>query len=385
MIDPPAITVFLHGTKVGRLATTPDGLCAFQYDAEYVASGHSISPLALPLTTDVAIARPTPFGGNFGVFDDSLPDGWGRLLQDRVLRERGVDPNELTALQRLALTGADGRGALEYQPAEPCNDDAPRHADLDALASAASRVLEAQAVTPHELAALAQATGSSGGARPKVFLRDDDGGWLVKFPASIDPPDVGRTEYECSLLAGRCGVQMPETRLFDDRYFGVRRFDRTAHGKVHVVSAAGLVDADYRIPSLDYQSLLALTRRLTRDMGQVEQMYRRMVFNVVIGNRDDHAKNFAYLMDDDGRWTLTPAYDLLPSPGFNGFHTTTVNGSGRPTDDDMLAVGVRAGLSRRVVVDALKEIRAVVLNRHPAKGRTPSVVLNRHPAKGGIP
>jgi len=357
MIDPAAVTVSLRGAVVGRLAMGSQGLCVFQYDPAYLESGHSISPLALPLTHEATVARPEPFGGNFGVFDDSLPDGWGQLIQDHFLRDRGVDPFGLSVLQRLAIAGRDGRGALEYEPAEPVIDDHGGAVDLPALADAASRLLRADAADADDLAALVRLGGSSGGARPKVFLREPDGEWLVKFAATTDPPDVGRIEYECSLLARRCGVTMPETRLFEGRFFGTKRFDRTDHGKVHVVSAAGLVGADYRIPSLDYRSLMALTRRLTSDMDQVGQMYRRMVFNVCIGNRDDHAKNFSFMMDDNGRWTLTPAYDILPSPGFNGMHTTTVNGNGRPTDDDIVTVGVRAGLARRVTMSVLADIR----------------------------
>ena len=357
MIEPQRVTVLLHGRVVGRIAQTADGRCAFQYEPEYVADGHSISPLALPLNNAVTVAKPTPFRGNFGVFDDSLPDGWGRLLQDRVLREQHIDPSRLTTLQRLALAGHDGRGALEYEPTMATGDSVPP-ADLPTLAAAARNVMGAGEVSPADFAALARRGGSSGGARPKVFFSDAAGEWLVKFAAAVDPPDVGRIEYDSALLAGRCGIDMPETRLFEGRYFGVRRFDRIAGGKVHVVSAGGLVDADYRVPSLDYSSLLALTRQLTRDMTQIEQMYRRMVFNVMIGNRDDHAKNFSFQMDETGRWTLTPAYDLLPSPGFNGFHTTTVNGSGDPGDNDLIDVGARAGLSRRAATAILGDIKA---------------------------
>ncbi len=357
MIDPTSVTVRLHGAVVGRLVTTPEGLCAFQYDSAYVQTGYSISPLALPLTDAVVVAKPRPFRGNFGVFDDSLPDGWGRLVQDRAMREQGIDPGGLTTLQRLTIAGQGGRGALEYEPAQSITSDSDASVDLVALAAAAAQLLDIDETDPHDLATLARLGGSSGGARPKVFLRDGDGEWLVKFAASIDPPAVGRVEYDYSLLAGRCGVAMPETRLFDGRFFGVTRFDRVEGNKVHVVSAAGLLDADYRIPSLDYHALMALTRWLTRNMAEVEQMFRRLVFNVVIGNRDDHAKNFAFMMDAAGEWHLTPAYDLLPSPGFNGFHTTTVNGSGRPSDDDVLAVGVRAGLTSRQAAAILRDIR----------------------------
>jgi len=359
MRDPRSITVTLSGRVVGRLATTPERVCAFQYDPEYIRTGYTISPLKLPLSAAVAIASPDPFGGNFGVFEDSLPDGWGRLLQDRALRAQGIDPDRLTVLQRLALLGDQGRGALEYEPAEPAPGSPPGPVDLAALSAASARLLRSEGVDPADLATLVRLGGSSGGARPKVFYADDDGEWLVKFAASVDPPDVGEVEYECSLTAGRCGIVMPPTRLFAGRFFGTRRFDRTKGRKTHVVTAAGLLHADYRIPALDYQRLLALTRRLTGDMSQVEQMYRRMVFNVVVGNRDDHAKNFAFMMDESGQWTPTPAYDVLPSPGFNGQHTTTIGGSGLPRMEDLLAVGVRAGLPARRAADIAGDIRTI--------------------------
>jgi len=360
MIDPRSVTVRLYGRVVGRLALTPGRVCAFQYDPEYVRTGHSISPLILPLGTTVAQANRDPFDGNFGVFDDSLPDGWGRLLQDRALRSQGVDPAQLTPLQRLAIVGRHGRGALEYEPAEPTPDEPPGVVDLNDLSATATRLLRTDVVDPDDLVALVRLGGTSGGARPKVLLAEPDGEWLVKFAASVDPPDVGHVELACSLTAGRCGIVMPPTRLFGGRFFGSRRFDRTGDRKTHVVSAAGLLNADYRIPALDYQGLLALTRRLTRDMSQVEQMYRRMVFNVAVGNRDDHAKNFAFMMDESGQWTLTPAYDLLPSPGFNGQHTTTVAGSGLPQLEDLLEVGVRAGLAPRRAADIARDIRATI-------------------------
>ena len=122
---------------------------------------------------------------------------------------------------------------------------------------------------------------------------------------------------------------MAETRLFNDRYFGVERFDRTPHGKIHTISAAGLLHANYRIPSLDYSILLKLTLNLTKDMEQVISMFRLMIFNILISNRDDHAKNFSFQWIN-GTWKLSPAYDLLPSSGFNGYHTTTINGKGEP-------------------------------------------------------
>ena len=351
----PVIEVFMNGAKVGRIALTPDGLCAFEYDAEWLASGVSISPYYLPLRREVFVAKRTPFNGNFGVFDDSLPDGWGNLVLDRYLRSQGKDPARLTALQRLALVGSTGRGALEYRPdMSVVSEDAA--VDLDKLAAEAEKILttEYNGVGLDELYKYA---GSSGGARPKVFVKIDGREWLVKFRASTDRPDAGEIEYRYSLLAKECGIKMPETRLFEGRYFGVERFDRISEGKIHTVSAAGLLNANYREPSLDYSGLLKLCLNLTRNMEQVYALFRQMVFNVLIKNRDDHAKNFSFQLIG-GEWRLSPAYDLLPSDGFNGYHTTTVNGSGDPAEKDILALADEARLSRSRATDIIEEIKS---------------------------
>jgi serine/threonine-protein kinase HipA len=351
------IEVFMSGAKVGRIAMTPDGLCAFEYDAVWLSSGVSISPYFLPLRREVFIAKRTPFNGNFGVFDDSLPDGWGSLVLDRYLRSQGKDPVRLTVLQRLALVGSTGRGALEYRPDMSA---VPRDvaADLNKLADEAEKILTTQ-YKGEGLETLYKYAGSSGGARPKVFVKIDGREWLVKFRASTDRPDAGEVEYRYSLLAGECGIKMPETRLFEGKYFGVERFDRTPGGKIHTVSAAGLLNANYREPSLDYFGLLKLCLGLTRNMEQVYALFRLMVFNVLIKNRDDHAKNFSFQLIG-GEWRLSPAYDLLPSDGFNGFHTTTVNGNGAPTEKDMLAVAKEVGVSQHKAAEIIEDIKTSI-------------------------
>jgi serine/threonine-protein kinase HipA len=352
----PVIEVFMNGAKVGRIALTPDELCAFEYDAGWLASRSSISPYFLPLRQEVFVAKHTPFRGNFGVFEDSLPDGWGSLVLDRYLRSQGKDPARLTALQRLALVGSTGRGALEYRPdMSTVSQDAV--ADLDKLAAEAEKILTTE-YNGAGLDELYKYAGSSGGARPKVFVKIDGREWLVKFRASIDRPDAGEIEYRFSLLAKECGIKMPETRLFEGKYFGVERFDRTPSGKIHTVSAAGLLNANYREPSLDYSGLLKLCLNLTRNMEQVYALFRQLVFNVLIKNRDDHAKNFSFQLIGD-EWRLSPAYDLLPSDGFNGYHTTTVNGSGEPTEKDMFAVADEVGLSRLRATEVIEEIKSI--------------------------
>ncbi|MCL2040957.1 MAG: type II toxin-antitoxin system HipA family toxin [Bacteroidales bacterium] len=348
------IEVSMNGIKVGRIALTLDKLCAFEYDPAYLISGKSISPFALPLRAGVFVAKRTPFDGGFGVFADSLPDGWGSLILDRYLKSKGIDPDKLTILQRLALVGSTGRGALEYRP-DYSETTANEIIDFDHLASETQKIL-ATDYAGSSLDTLYRYGGSSGGARPKVFVTIDGKEWLVKFKAATDPDDIGKIEYEYSLLAKKCGINMPETRLFEGKYFGVERFDRTSAGKIHTVSAAGLLNADYRIPSLDYLELLKLCHILTKNMEEVATLFRLMAFNVAIKNRDDHAKNFSFQLTANG-WKLAPAYDLLPSSGFNGFHTTTVNNSGEPTVDDMMTVAETIGLNKQRAKEIMDEIK----------------------------
>jgi serine/threonine-protein kinase HipA len=170
-----------------------------------------------------------------------------------------------------------------------------------------------------------------------VLVRINGVEWLIKFKATSDPEDVGTIEYNYSLIAKKCGIVMPETRLFEGKYFGVQRFDRQAEKRIHVHSAAGLLYASHRLPSLDYTALLKATMALTRDFAEVEKVFRQMVFNVLIGNKDDHSKNFSFIYHNNS-WKLSPAYDLLPSFGFNNNHTTTINGKGKPTIEDCIEV-----------------------------------------------
>ena len=351
------VEVLMNQEIVGRIAMTPDHLCAFEYDAEFLKTGHSISPFHLPLRNELFIAKRTPFKGGFGVFDDSLPDGWGSLLLDRYLRIKGIDPYKISLLQRLALIGSTGRGALEYRPdfSESSNEEI---LNLNKLALETEKILTTD-YSGDSLETLYKYGGSSGGARPKVFVTIDGKEWLIKFRAMNDPINVGEIEYKYSLLAKKCGINMPETKLFEGKYFGVERYDRTKDGRVHTVSAAGLLNADYRIPSLDYGDLLQLCHVLTQNMEEVYALFRQMVFNIEISNRDDHAKNFSFQLIN-GEWKLSPAYDILPSEGFNGFHTTTINNNGEPTKDDIMAVATKAGISKAKANEIIKEVKAVV-------------------------
>ena len=347
------IEVFVADRRVGRMALTPEGLCGFEYDADWLNNGFSISPFYLPFKSGLVMAKRDPFAGNFGVFDDSLPDGWGNLLLDRFLQEKGISPDKFNILERLSLIGSTGRGALEYRP-DKSIAASDEFLDFDRLAQEAEKILESKG-SEGSVDLLYKYGGSSGGARPKVFINADGKEWLVKFKATSDPANVGEIEYNYSLLAKECGIRMAETRLFDGRYFGVERFDRDSNGKIHTISAAGLLHANYRIPSLDYSLLLKLTLNLTKDMEQVADMFRLMVFNILISNRDDHAKNFSFQWID-GSWKLSPSYDLLPSSGFNGYHTSTINGKGEPTLIDVVALAAEAGLPKQLATHIIEEL-----------------------------
>ena len=339
------IEVVYANRVVGHLVLTKEGLCAFEYSTEWLTSGFSISPFELPLRSGVFIAKPRPFDGGFGVFDDCLPDGWGLLILDRYLQRQGINPRSLTLLDRLALVGSTGRGALEFRPDKSvvAKQD---YADFEKLALEAEQILDSDDYAGKGIEEFQHRGGSPGGARPKIFARYEGKEWLVKFRAKQDLKRIGCEEYNYSILAKECGIEMPETRLFEDKYFGVERFDRTSSGKLHVVSIAGLIGADYRIPSIDYSHIFQVCAALTHNVAELWKVYRLMVFNYFIENKDDHAKNFAFIYRD-GEWHFSPAFDILPSDGMNGFHTTSINDSIEPTKDDLIAVAVKAGLNKK--------------------------------------
>jgi len=333
-------------TKVGVLLARERRIF-FEFDAAFVERGQEISPLRLPLRPGVQEGPPSPFRGLHGVFSDSLPDGWGMMLMDRDLRQRGIGPETLTPVDRLAYIGSRGMGALTYHPTTGPDDAGTADVELDEFAAQAERLLEgnAQQVLPD----LLLAGGSPGGARPKVVVgfRESDGamisgsdrlpdgfrGYIVKFTSRDDPADSGAVELAYSRMAVAAAIDVPAARLFTTpagaRYFGAERFDRPPGTRRHVHTLAGLLHTDFRLPEVDYEAYLRATLYLTRDHSAVVQGFRRMVFNVLANNRDDHARNFAFLMEPDGTWHHTPAYDLTFSHGPGGEHTMAVAGEGR--------------------------------------------------------
>lgn len=352
------IEVTYANRVVGRMALTVEGLCAFEYSAAWLNNGFSISPFELPLRSGVFIAKPRPFEGGFGVFSDCLPDGWGMLILSRYLKQNGINLHALTLLDRLALVGSTGRGALEFRPDKSVVSK-QEYADFEKLALEAERILRDEDYAGKAIDEFQYRGGSPGGAKPKVFVRFENKEWLVKFRAKPGSKRIGVEEYEYSLLAKKCGIEMPETRLFEDKYFGAERFDRCSKGKLHVVSVAGLIGADYRLPSIDYAHIFQVCAALTHSVAEMWKGYRLMAFNYLIDNKDDHAKNFAFIYRDGG-WHLAPAFDLLPSDGINGFHTTSINDKIEPTKDDVIAVAINAGLDKNMAIAEFEQMENVV-------------------------
>lgn len=360
-------SVKYNNKLVGTLALTKENKAAFSYDDEWLLSGFSLNPLSLPLENKVFIPNLDPFQGVFGVFNDSMPDGWGQLLVDRWLRKKNIDPFSLNAIQRFSIIGSNGMGALTFEPSYELSktDDI---IDYDKIAQECTKVLESE--YSENLDELFRLGGSSGGARPKILTTYEGEDWIIKFPSSNDDKNIGEIEYRYAQCAKSCGVEMSDVKLFESKecsgYFGTKRFDRITSPegiqRVHMVSVSGLLETSHRIPNLDYTILMKLTQILTDEYNEVLKMYRLMCFNVFAHNRDDHSKNFTFLFDERNmKWKLSPAYDLTYSNSLGGEHATCVDGNGKnPGIKDLLAVAKQAGIKESWAYETAIEIRDIV-------------------------
>ncbi|KHD07512.1 hypothetical protein PN36_05160 [Candidatus Thiomargarita nelsonii] len=316
----------------------------FEYTPEFIKTGLELSPFYLPNKPNVFIERERVFAGLYGLFNDSLPDGWGLLLMDRAFRKLGL--KTITPLERLSYLGERTMGALTYHPAQFQQSDNFSALQLRLLAEKAQQVLTGtnEEIFP-ELQLLG---GSSGGARPKVIvglneknnvisgldeLPNDYEHYLVKFSQNQDLEEAGAIEYVYSLMAQQAGIFLPKTRLIEvekqQRYFAIKRFDREGNQRIHTHTLAGLIHADHRIPSCDYDTYLQVTQILTEQQVAIKQAFRRMLFNIIAHNRDDHVKNFSFFYNKQSQWQLAPAYDLMPTTGIAGEHTMSINGEGK--------------------------------------------------------
>ena len=358
--DQNLVYVYYHGSThkilMGRLLLKSRQIF-FEYDAAFIKTGLELSPFKLPLKAGVIESKDHTFEGLFGVFNDSLPDGWGRLLLDRKLMNVGLNPGTLSPLDRLCFVGTLGMGALSYEPENPSAISHITH-DLDEIDREIQATLDENDAYVEDLLVLG---GSSAGARPKVLLHIDGADWLIKFRSQLDPKDISAIEYAYHLMAIDAGMIVPEAKLFPSRkgigFFGVKRFDRNGDNRIHMHTIAGLLHADHREPSLDYESIIKATLYLTKDIRQCEIQFRNAVFNVLSHNRDDHSKNFSFLMDETGNWTVSPVYDLTFSSGPAGEHSTMIMGEGKnPTKNHLLKLAGTVGIKQDKALEIIDQV-----------------------------
>ncbi len=368
---------------VGQLAQNKQGVY-FQYDAGYLQSYHNLSPFTLPFTTALSKAPARPHHGLHGVFADSLPDGWGLLLMDRIFRQQGIAPQQVTAMDRLAYIGGSGIGALSYEPVSEWKaENKEQWTPLDKLASAAEQVFDGESESI--LAALANA-GGSGGARPKALIYIDPQQkerlstrphknlqpWLIKFTSKNLP--LGHEEGVCEAayltMAKQAGIDTPEWQLFTPpitssmtsgtsgakkstqakAWLAMKRFDIGSQGtdsRYHTQTLCGLLDADYRQPSLDYEESIKASAVLCKSPAVGQQQFTRALFNLFADNQDDHTKNSSFLMDDNGQWRLAPFYDVTFSPSPYHQHMMAYAGYGQqPTVKAIQALAKQANFAQ---------------------------------------
>jgi serine/threonine-protein kinase HipA len=398
--------VRLWGSRIGAVSVEADGLAVFEYEHDFAAGGIEVSPLSMPLEPGRRFRFPAlsreGFQGLPGMLADSLPDRYGNALIDAWLEGQGREPGSFNAVERLCYIGRRGMGALEYAPALGPKPTHSHRIDVGALAELAATVLSRRADLSASierarragaLEEILRVGSSAGGARAKALIAlnpstaevrsgqlDVDPGfehWILKFDGVSDssrdlgePHGYGAIEWAYSQMAARAGIEMTECRLLEEggrRHFMTRRFDRLGDGsKLHMQSLGALAHLDFNQPGANsYEGALMTIRRLGLPMAAIEEQFRRMAFNVIARNQDDHVKNIAFLMDREGRWRLSPAFDLIyafnPSGSWTAQHQMSINGKRDGfTVEDFREIGRAASIKRGRAERILTEVRDAV-------------------------
>ena len=399
--------VRLWGRTVAAVSWDEDqDLAHFEYDPSFISSGHEIAPLTMPLSDEIhsfpALPRQT-FAGLPGLLADSLPDRFGNALIDAWVARQGRSPGDFNSVERLCYIGTRGMGALEFAPALGPAQREAAEIDVSALVELASEILTRRAdlagsfETPRRRKALQdilRVGTSAGGARAKAIIawnpRTDEvrsgqiaagegfTHWLLKFDGVDgnrdreleDPQGYGLIEYAYHSMARAAGMHMNECRILRENgrnHFMTRRFDRTDTGrKLHMQSLGAMAHYDFNQPgAFSYEQALRAIDRLELPKDAVEEQFRRMAFNIVARNQDDHVKNIAFLMDRSGRWSLSPAFDVTysynPTGRWTGTHQMTLNGKRDVFEvTDFVACAQNAAMKRGRATDILREVQHAV-------------------------
>ncbi len=399
--------VKLWGRTIGAVALEDNrNLAVFEYDPDFARSGIEIAPLTMPLAERVYSFPSLPaktFYGLPGLLADSLPDKFGHALIDAWLASQGRTPESFNAVERLCYVGRRGTGALEYAPVLGPGVGRSTRIQVDKLVELASEILTRRSTLAVSLSApnkekalldILRVGTSAGGARAKAIIawnpktnevrsgqvQADPGFeyWLLKFDGVggnrdkelEDPQGYGTIEYAYSKMAVAAGIRMNHCRLLEEndrRHFMTRRFDRLADGgKLHMQSLCAMAHYDFNMAgAYAYEQALLVIRQLGLGMDAVEEQFRRMVFNIIARNQDDHVKNIAFLMDKSGRWSLSPAFDMTysynPDGAWTSSHQMTLNG--KRDDfvlDDFRACARSASMKRGRAETIIGQVRQAV-------------------------
>ena len=358
------LEVYYKNVRVGKLACN-NNICYFQYDKNWLKEGFSISPLSLPLKDIVFQAQSDIFDGLFGVFADSLPDSWGRLLLKRYIKKNYPDQN-IDTFFMLSCIGNNGMGALEYRPILD-TFDFKYDINYDEIQKEVDLALDDK---DFNVDLLYKQGGSSGGARPKILININNESWIIKFHSKFDIKDSGLMEYKYALCCQEIGIDMMEVKLIPSKlnsgYFATKRFDRNDNNKIHMISFSAILETDSLTSSLDYSDLFKLVKKITNDnKDDINQLFLRMCFNVYAHNYDDHLKNFSFIYDERiGCYRLSPAYDMTYSETSFNEHTITINNKGKDiTKSDLLLVGTKAGIAKEECIRMISKTYNVVSKR----------------------
>ncbi len=398
--------VKLWGTTIGAIVLEDDQrVASFQYSSDFANSGIEVAPLTMPLSNSVysfpSLAADS-FHGLPGLLADSLPDRFGNAIINSWLARQGRSPDSFNAVERLCYTGSRGMGALEFMPATGPEVTPDTLLQVDKLVELASEVLSQRDGlqvnfkddSAEAMSDILRVGTSAGGARAKAVIAwnpetnevrsgqtamaDGFQHWLIKFDGVsnnrdkelADPQGYGAIEFAYSQMASDCGIEMSECRLFEEggrRHFMTRRFDRTADGgKLHMQSLGAMAHLDFnQAGAHGYEQAFDVMRRLGMPATATAELFRRMVFNVIARNQDDHVKNIAFLMDRNGKWSLAPAYDVIYSyqPGgkWTSSHQMTINGKQDGFIlDDLEECGKTALLKRGQAKSIIEEVKSTV-------------------------
>jgi serine/threonine-protein kinase HipA len=399
--------VSLWGRVIGAVSwDAAREVANFEYDAAFAGSGIEVAPLMMPLSRRIysfpGLSRQT-FRGLPGLLSDSLPDDFGNALINSWLARQGRAPDSFNPVERLCYTGSRGMGALEYAPAVGPLEAAATQLDLDALTALAADILRARnglegsfaaPAQEHTLNEILRVGTSAGGARAKAIIawnpqtQEVRSGqikagqgfsyWLLKFDGVSgnrdkeldDPEGYGLIEYGYYLMARAAGITIAESRLLKENgrnHFMTKRFDRTDNGgKLHMQTLGAIAHFDYCRPgAYSYEQALQVIRRLGLPMASIEELFRRMVFNILARNQDDHVKNTAFLMQPSGQWALSPAYDLTysynPAGAWTGQHQMSLNGKRDKFEfEDIEACAESCSMKKGRAATILREVLAAV-------------------------